>query len=255
MEDPNRDDPFYVGYLPKAPASLAKWLRPRILLLLLLPLAMGAVIVLSQNEFGPGTFEFQNYREFEGVLLEEPVPALQLLRPGLEKDDRSIYYLVEFGKKGGQDAVAGLHGKRAKVRGALIFRGNQTMLELDSGPGAVQIIQDDSPASVPSSLGRVTLQGEIVDSKCFFGVMKPGNLKPHKACAIRCISGGIPPVLLVRNKQDEVRYVLLVSSEGKAVNQQVLKWVAEPVEVSGQLERWGDYDVLKADLETLGHPD
>ena len=28
---------------------------------------------------------------------------------------------------------------------------------------------------------------------CFLGVMKPGRSKPHRACAVRCISGGIPP--------------------------------------------------------------
>jgi hypothetical protein len=48
------------------------------------------------------------------------------------------------------------------------------------------------------SLGTQTLIGEIVDSKCYLGVMNPGALIPHRACAIRCISGGIPPVLLVR---------------------------------------------------------
>lgn len=253
MQDPKRED-FYVGYLSHAPAGLARWLRPRIALFMLVPLMAGAAVVMSQHPFGPGTFEFQNYREFDGVILEAPVPALQLARPGQTTDDRSIYYLVAFGKKGGQEAVAGLGGKRAKVRGALIYRGNQTMLELAPGPDAVQVLEDSPNVASPIALGPVTLAGEIVDSKCFFGVMKPGNLKPHKACAIRCISGGIPPVLLVRNLQGDARYVLLVSSEGKAVNQQVLQWVAEPVEISGQLEKWGDYRVLKADLTTLRHP-
>jgi len=51
---------------------------------------------------------------------------------------------------------------------------------------------DDSP--LPStSLGTQTLVGEIVDSKCFLGVMNPGQLTTHRACAIRCISGGVRP--------------------------------------------------------------
>ena len=44
------------------------------------------------------------------------------------------------------------------------------------------------------------VKGEIVDPKCFFGVMKPGEGKPHKDCAIRCILGGIPPVLKVTDE-------------------------------------------------------
>lgn len=45
---------------------------------------------------------------------------------------------------------------------------------------------------------------------------------PHRACAIRCISGGIPPVFLVQQKGGSAIYILLVSAEGKPVNVQVL---------------------------------
>ena len=96
----------------------------------------------------------------------------------------------------------------------------------------------------------MTLVGEIVDSKCFLGVMKPGNSKPHRACAARCISGGIPPVLLVRDKQGNPTYFLLVSSAGESVNDAVLDLVAEPVEITGRVMRHGDLLVLHADPET-----
>jgi hypothetical protein len=99
-------------------------------------------------------------------------------------------------------------------------------------------------------LGRQTLVGEIVDSKCFLGVMNPGQLTPHRACAIRCISGGVPPVLLVRQKDGPATYLLLVSSEGKPVNQQVLDLVAELVEITGEVERQGDLLILRADPAT-----
>ena len=39
---------------------------------------------------------------------------------------------------------------------------------------------------------NVTLKGEIIDPKCYLGAMKPGGGKTHKACAMRCIAGGIP---------------------------------------------------------------
>ena len=60
-------------------------------------------------------------------------------------------------------------------------------------------------------------------------------LTPHRACAIRCISGGVPPVRVARAAEDgPAIYLLLVSAEGKPVNQQVLNLVAEPVEDYGR---------------------
>ena len=89
-----------------------------------------------------------------------------------------------------------------------------------------------------------------MDSKCFLGVMNPGQLTPHRACAIRCISGGVPPMLLVRQSDGSAIYLLLVSSGGKAVNKQVLDLVAEPVEITGEVERQGELLILRADPAT-----
>jgi hypothetical protein len=100
------------------------------------------------------------------------------------------------------------------------------------------------------SLGEHTFIGEIVDSKCFLGVMNPGQLKPHRACAVRCISGGVPPVLLVRETNGTARYLVLVSRDGKPVNKQVLNIVAEPVGIRGELVRQGQMLVLRADPAT-----
>jgi hypothetical protein len=77
--------------------------------------------------------------------------------------------------------------------------------------------------------------------------MNPGELKPHRACAARCISGGIPPVLCVRDDAGRASYFFLVSAAGAPVNQDVLDFVAEPVEVTGEVVRSGDDLVLRAD--------
>ena len=45
-----------------------------------------------------------------------------------------------------------------------------------------------------TDLDTFTLIGEIVDSKRYLGVMNPGNGKVHRDCAVRCLSGGIPPI-------------------------------------------------------------
>ncbi len=108
-------------------------------------------------------------------------------------------------------------------------------------------------------LGRMTLVGEIVDSKCYLGVMKPGRGKPHRACAVRCISGGIPPVLRVEDHNGNVDLFLLVTSDGDSLPMDVLDLVAEPVEIIGQVVRSGERLLLRADLSSYrrlggGHP-
>ena len=124
---------------------------------------------------------------------------------------------------------------------------------IETKPEWIQPAERVSTTNAPPrsvSLGKQTLIGEIVDSKCFLGVMNPGQLAPHRACAIRCISGGCPPVLLVRQKEAPPQYLLLVSAEGNPVNKQVLDIVAEPVEITGELERQGELLILRADPST-----
>ena len=122
---------------------------------------------------------------------------------------------------------------------------------LAAAPSLVgRAIQPSSDSTIPVRLGQQTLIGEIVDSKCYLGVMNPGQLITHRACAIRCISGGIPPVLLVRQTNGPALYFLLVSSDGRPVNKQVLSMVTEPIEVTGNVERQGELLILRADPAT-----
>lgn len=87
---------------------------------------------------------------------------------------------------------------------------------------------------------QITLQGEIIDPKCYLGAMKPGGGKTHKACAMLCISGGVPPMLVTRDVNQRETFFLLVTAGGGVANELVLPFVGDPVEVSGQLERHGD---------------
>jgi hypothetical protein len=50
----------------------------------------------------------------------------------------------------------------------------------------------------------IEVRGEIVDSKCFLGVMVPGSGKTHKDCASLCLRGGIPPALYVRDQSGQI---------------------------------------------------
>ena len=100
--------------------------------------------------------------------------------------------LVAPGKHGADTLVAAFEGKHVRLQGQLIYRDGQTMVEID--PKTITAMEPtENPALETADLGTATLTGEIVDSKCYLGVMNPGRGKVHRDCAARCLSGGIPP--------------------------------------------------------------
>ena len=247
-------DEFYVGYETTAPAGIARHTRKAVVALVLLAALVGVLLVLNQKRFSPGVFEFGVEREFVGVLRAEPYPVLQVARPGLAADipGASSYLLVGFGKYGPGEETTALDGRAVRLSGSLIYRDDVTMIEVATGTVEALPAAESRELStlVPLDieyLGSRTLAGEVVDSKCFLGVMKPGNLKPHRSCAARCISGGVPPVLVVRDDEGAATYYLLAGEDGRAVNAEVLGLIAEPVEISGRVERRGELLVLLAD--------
>lgn len=247
------NDEFYIGWEAKAAPGIGKTVRKVVLVLLFLAVLASLVLAVSQRMIGQSVFEWGTSKTFTGILQTQPYPHLLVPRLGnvAGKPQFSTYYLVAPWKFGlNREAIAPFNGKSVALKGTLIYRGDQTMVETQ--PEWIQASDKHSATSLPQTirLGRQTLVGEIVDSKCFLGVMNPGQLTPHRACAIRCISGGCPPVLLVRQKDGPTIYLLLVSSEGKPVNQQVLDMVAEPIKITGEVERQGDLLILRADPAT-----
>jgi len=245
------NDEFYIGWEAKAAPGIGKTVRKAVVVVLILALLAPVVLAVSQRMIGTSVFEWGNHKSFSGILQSTPYPHLLVPRPGNADglSRYSTYYLVAPWKFGlDREAVAPLDGKSVMLKGTLIYRGNQTMIE--TKPEWIEANTNNSaPAAVPQAmaLGKQTFVGEIVDSKCFLGVMNPGQLTPHRACAIRCISGGVPPVLLVRQKDGPAIYLLLVSADGKPVNKQVLDLVAEPLEITGEVERQGELLILRAD--------
>lgn len=246
---PRADADFYVGYLDNAGDSLRRWLRRRVSLAIVGALALSAYLGAAQARFSDGTFEFGMERSFEGVIDEFPVPSLLVERPGTQ-DPRSRFsrfVLVDAFKFGAAERVKGLDGKPVMLTGTLIRRDGAAMIELAGA--APQVLEANREWARPSDedLGVHVLGGEIVDSKCWYGVMKPGNWVVHRACAVRCISGGIPPLLVVNDRQGGSLQFLLVAPDGGALNAAILDRIAEPVIVSGRVVRRGSTFFLYAD--------
>ncbi len=245
---------FYVGYKSEAPPLLTRFLRRVVGSLIVAGAALAITLAALQKPFDPGVFEYGVVRDFEGILLENPVPTLLVANPataGISSPDYSRFLLVAPGKFGAADLVAGLHGRSLYLQGSLIHRGSDAMIELV--PDSIRDVSSESGTKTAAAidLGEHTVVGEIVDSKCYLGVMKPGREKTHRACAVRCISGGIPPILRTTGVDDEPIHLLLVGSDGAALDEQILDFVAEPVEISGTIRRLGDQLVLLADERSI----
>lgn len=219
-----RESEFYVGYLPM-PGGLKKGIRRVVVAIGLLAAGVGAVLIAGQNRFASSTFEFQQYRDFRGTLVAEPYPAISIPGSGLP------WLLVAPGKRGLGD-LHEIDGRAVALRGERILRGEDHMIQLL--PGSLRVTGTGDPLPAAKDLGHVQLTGEIVDSKCYFGVMNPGNGKVHRDCAVRCISGGVPPAFLVRDAGGTARTMLLANW-----NRALLNHIAEPVTIRGRLVESG----------------
>jgi hypothetical protein len=253
MKTTNDQNEFYIGWEARAAPGIGRTVRKVVVALLSLAVLAPIALAISQRMIGASAFEWGMHKDFSGILQTQPYPHLLVPRPGNPGglSQFSSYYLVAQWKFGlNADAIAPLNGKSVTLKGTLIYRANQTMIETKTE--WIRMSTNSSAPSLPQTipLGKQTLIGEIVDSKCFLGVMNPGQLTPHRACAIRCISGGCPPLLLVRQKDGPAIYLLLASAAGKPVNQQVLDMVAEPLEITGEVQRQGDLLILRADPAT-----
>ena len=240
---------FFVGYLRELPARHARRLARTLPALLLLAAVTALSLAAGQGPFKPATFEFGVERSFEGVIVEAPLPTLLLDRPApggaSGAATRSRWLLCAEFKHGAQGLVAGLDGRRVRATGSLVYRDGQVMLELHGRPAALPDAGAAAPVSLP--LGEVELHGQIVDSKCWLGVMNPADTISHRACAVRCLSGGIPPLFVVRTADGAAVSLLLTGRNGRALNREILELVAEPLVVRGAVERLGALLVLRAE--------
>lgn len=236
-----RDDEFYIGYEAAVPAGVAARLRRTVpaAVAVVLMVAVGALV--AHTRLQPARFDFGRPHTVAGWLTRQPHPSLQV--------DGRVIGLVGQGKHGAESALAGAMAGPIQVQGATIARGPYELLELV--PGSVQPVDGvkapPSPAAAPDASDEVTLTGEIVDSKCFLGVMNPGEGTVHRDCARVCLRGGIPPMLLVRDEAGRDMLVLLVSRAGDIMGATLAPLAGVPVDVRGRLSRDERGLVLAAD--------
>lgn len=231
-------DEFYIGYAPQAPPRTAKHTLVVIAINVVLSMAGATLVVAGMRDPGPGSWETGAPTSIEGPLVIDPYPAVMTAHGPV--------LVVNFGKRGAQERLKDVRaGARVMLTGYPLKRDDREMLELAPESDAIRVMQDTGVApSIRWTGEHVAFRGEIVDSKCYLGAMKPGEGKTHKACAVRCISGGIPAVLVHWRDDGTPSTLLLSARDGRAPGEWVLPFVGEPVEVRGELGRLGETLVL-----------
>ena len=247
MTEQNRDNGLYVGYLPTPPRE-KRFLRALVPGQLWVGATATGLVAWQMQDPGAAVWDISNEETWEGVLRADPYPLLEIDRAG----ETEIVLLVEMGKFGTERARA-FDGQRVEVTGFELERDGRRIFEMVPEDRAISAIGEPlaAAAAPPASIGPVTLRGEIMDSKCFLGAMKPGEGQGHRACAILCIRGGIPPMLVTRDASGNASYYLLVGTDGAGLAPDALDRIGEPVEISGELTRRGDLMMLMIDLGSV----
>lgn len=244
---------FFVGFLT-TPPPLGRFLRRLAGIVLIAGGAVAILVGVAQRDPGTGVWDPNVAIEMTGVIRAAPYPFLEIRSPAGRVES---VFLVNQGKVGAQDYAAKLDGQRVVASGYPLSRNGLSMLELIAIPQNRADADSQLSSAAPSraaNLTPVTLRGQIVDPKCYLGAMKPGEGKPHKACAVLCIRGGIPPVLISESASGELTSYVLVDQDGNGLSgaslDAVLPFVADSIELSGQLEAREDLQFLR--ISTVG---
>jgi hypothetical protein len=241
------DDPFFIGWLP-IPAAYRRFQAVLVALIFFSAIVLALTVAFRQRDPGLARSPVDQVCSIEGIMLAHPY-AMLLVPGATPAESVTTYLLVETGKFGAVPRATPYANRFVRVTGTLLERDGRKMVELAEGDQAIQILKDrETPAVVTLPNGviheEVTLAGEIIDSKCYLGAMKPGGGKTHKACAMLCISGGIPPMLVTHNAAGHATYYLLTADDDGPATAIVLPYVGDQVTLTGRLKQQGDLHVL-----------
>jgi hypothetical protein len=240
---------FFIGWEEKVSLPLAGFVRKIAIGVLFVGIVIAVMAAAFQQTIGSGSWNLE-VKEFSGILFNSPVPLL--IVSDESGDDFEVYYLVSEFKHGIPTEMSEEnHLHKVTLQGSLINNDHGQMIEVIVGSIANVDGVRAKPLKAKAITDDFTACGEIVDSKCYLGVMNPGIRKTHRVCAINCIMGGIPPVFVIENEAGEDACLLLLGENGERIDREILEYVAEPVEVSGSLKEIGPIRALYLDMSSL----
>jgi hypothetical protein len=259
----NNDAEFYIGWMPQAPGSYAKHVRQVVIALAFLVAVLATILAIQQREFSTASFEFGQLTHVAGIYQSSPVPAIRVANRTDVFGHRTYMTipLVGYGKFGADGVMRQLEkehhtrldGQKVTMAGTLLYSDGKTFLQVDGNDKPLVSVgqaEDEAPHAI-KELGTMELTGEVLDPKCYFGVMKPGQGKPHRDCAIRCIAGGITPVFLVKDGKGATGYYMILDENGNKMNDVLKDHVAEPISLQAKAVQYDDWIILYASKQSI----
>ena len=252
MSAKTSDDAFFIGWSGKLPNGLGGFYMAVggifIAVFVLIGLALGGNVDNSSRNLFAGVANanapqakvegWQGDQHFDGSLTLRPYPLLH--GAGGAGATRSLL-LSGYGKRG-PEITPGL-GKVTAV-GGLLKRGDIDMLVMDDPPTAQQ---GAATPPVAQPVGHWKAAGEICDGKCYPGGMAPGGGLSHRACAVVCLIGEVPPIFVVAEPVAGSTFLLLAGPDGGPMPESLRAYAAKPLELEGDIERLGSILIFRID--------
>jgi len=252
-----RDDDFFIGWSNRLPAMIRGPMIAAAAVIVLGLAALGYGLSLNADDPGDGLLklgpraaasepvrpeDWQGDQTFTGRL-ETNGYSLLHVSPDAAYPRGRVLLLSGFGKRG--PPVSGA-AEVVQIKGGLMRRGEIEMLVVDTPPAS---LPPDKAGSMLSrqSLGRWRIAGEVCDGKCYPGGMKPGNGVSHRACAVLCLSGDIPPVFVTYAPVAGQSFLILAAPNGASPYDHISPVIGIPVELEGEVERLGNVLILRLD--------
>lgn len=247
---------FYIGWMPGAPKGLSSLLRKTALALGTTAAVAGGWLAFQQRSFSTAQFEFGQLTRVTGIYQSKPVPSIVVQTPIDPRGSKEVLTLplVGYGKFGAEGVMndwqqqekVDLEGKEVTLKGTLLYADGKSLLQVDAHDHPIEKWKEADHAYTPNKkeMGWQVVKGEVVDPKCFFGVMKPGYGKPHLDCAVRCIEGGMSPVLMMQDEEGKTTYALVLGQQGNKMNQELKNYIGQPVEFLARVIKQDDWLIL-----------
>jgi len=248
-------DNFYIGWSDETPKSYLKKAKLFFAITLLSMISIGIIYVNNQEGYIDSIYEYGTIQEYSGYLVEHPVWGLRVEEGGEIK----TIPLVGFGKMGPESTLSKMmethdlmEGTMVTLRGMVFHYQDKYWMELTEMENSLVSVGEDRMLDRSIKMeGRMTVEGEIVDPKCFFGVMNPAVKAVHRSCAIRCISGGMPALLAVREEGKFVDYYFIHGNEMEKINDRLLPYVGVPIKLTGEMASYDDWKSIVIDPKDL----
>lgn len=255
LKRPDGEDAFFIGWSPDIAPVDRRFLLGAAGGFITMGAAGAAGLAALQNGPGAGQWNPGALEDWLGVVSAEPYPLLRYREANGEARTALLFCETKCGVR---QRLTALAPGMSRVRGSLLSRGRHRAIAVTSNADWISAVEDQRDdelleTPLPRALGEARLHGEVLDTKCWFGAMRPGAGKPHKACASLCIRHGVPPSLRVRSAEGVDRSLLLTDASGAGIipDEDFLALVGDPVEVAGQLVAIGDIVTFQVEPDDI----